>query len=300
MAVVSAPDRPAGRRALPAAVPVVARARERGRILLQPDRVRSPESVAAIAALEPDLGVVADYGQIIPRSLLEIPTHGILNVHPSLLPRHRGATPIPAAILAGDAVAGVTVIEMDPGLDTGPIVASESWPLTGRETAPELEDRAAHVGADLLRRTLPGWLAGEVVPRQQDDSRATLTRPLHRRDGLLDPDRPAAELERRVRGYQPWPGTYLETPAGRLIVWRAEATPESVDDAAGGVNGPGAEDRMPDRPGLLVADDDGLALTTAAGQLRLEEVQLAGRRRMRASELRRGHPELLGARVGPG
>lgn len=305
--VVSAPDRPAGRGGETRSVPVVRRARELGLSVLQPARVRAPEAIAAIARLRPDLGVLADYGQLIPEALLALPPWGILNVHPSVLPRHRGAAPIQATILAGDREAGVTLIRMDAGLDSGPIVAAERWPLDGTETAPELEARAAAAGAALLRRSLAGWLAGTLAARPQPAEGVTPTRPLRREDGRLDPARTAVELERQVRAYQPWPGSFVETSAGRLVVWRASVRAEG---AGPGGQAAGAPDRPAKgdagqveggagraEPGRLVVDGDGLGLVTADGLLRLEEVQLAGRRRMRAPELRRGHPELVGERV---
>ncbi|MEX1170514.1 MAG: methionyl-tRNA formyltransferase [Chloroflexota bacterium] len=280
--VVTAPDRPVGRRAELTPVPVARRAVELGLSLLQPAKLRAPEAVAAVAALEPDLGVLADYGQIVPRSVLDIPPHGMLNVHPSALPRHRGATPIPATIAAGDPTAAVTLIAMDEGLDTGPIVAQETWPLHGAETAETLEAEAARRGADLIRLTLDGWVAGTVPATPQSASGVTLTRPLRREDGRLDPARSAVELERQVRAYVPWPGSFLDTDVGRVIVHEAVV----VDGEPG------------DLPGRLIAEADGLALTTADGRLRLRRVQLAGRRVMDAASLRRGAPELVGQTVG--
>lgn len=281
VAVVSAPDRPAGRQGRLTAVPVTKRAREIGLTLLQPPRLRSPEVAATIAALQPRLGVLADYGQIVPSEVLDLFPAGILNIHPSLLPRHRGATPVPATILAGDPLAGVTIIRMDAGLDTGPIVAAVDWPLAGTETAPELEAAAARFGAELLGTALGGWLDGSLAPRPQDEAAATLTRPLRREDGRLDCGKGAAALERQVRAYQPWPGSFVEADGRRLLVWVAEVVPEGAGDA----------------PGRLEPDDDGLALTTDGGRLRLVEVQPAGGHRMSAGELLRGRPGLAGASV---
>ena len=280
--VVSAPDRPAGRRQESTPTPVAARARALGLPLLQPARIRDDAAIGEIAALRPDLGVLADYGRIVPTGILDLPRHGILNVHPSLLPRHRGASPIPAAILAGDPSTGVTVIRMDAGLDTGPIVAVESWPLEGSETAPEVEQRAAREGAELVRRTLGDWLAGQRPAHRQDDSAATLTRPLRRADGRLDPTLPAADLERRVRALQPWPGTFVETAFGPLKIWRAEAVP---------VVDPG-----PRSVGVFGPPPD-LRLRTASGDLRLLDVQPAGGRRMTGRELLIGRPALAGTRI---
>ncbi len=190
MAVVSPPDRPVGRRAAVTPTPVAARARELGLRLLQPARIRDDEAVAAIAALRPELGVLADYGRIVPSAILELPPHGILNVHPSLLPRHRGASPIAATILAGDPTTGVTLIRMDAGLDTGPIVASEGWRARRngdgtRARGSGASDRGAVSWAGSCQA---GWPDGSEA-RPQDRGAATLTRPLRREDGRLDPDR---------------------------------------------------------------------------------------------------------------
>ena len=281
-AVVSAPDRPVGRKASLTPTPVAARARDLGLPLLQPVRVRRSEAVAALAAVAPDVIVLADYGQLIPRVLLELPPRGFLNLHPSALPRHRGAAPIPATILAGDAESAVSLIVVTEEMDAGPIVAVEPLEVRPDDTAVTLEKRAAEAAARLLVRALPEWLAGRLQATPQALEGVTLTRPLRREDGLLDPGRSAIELERQVRAYQPWPGSFIENiKAGdeRLIVWKAHVAPAEVGDVAG----------------RFVADfDGGLAFTTIDGSLGLEEVQLAGGRRMSAAELRRGRPGLTG------
>lgn len=280
--VVTAPDRPAGRGRTMLPTPVALRARTMWAPLLQPIRVREPESVARIAELRPDLGVLADYGQIIPSELLELPRLGILNVHPSLLPRHRGASPIQATIAGADGQTGVTIMQMDSGLDTGPVVATTSWPTTGRELATDLEGHAAREGATLLIRTLDRWLAGGIQPQPQPEAGATITRRLRRADAALDPEKPAVELERQVRAQLPWPGSAVETPAGRLTVHRASVAPSEAGD----------------EPGTLVAHGDGLALATSDGRLVLDVVQLAGRRQLSGGEFLRGQRDLLGSRVG--
>ena len=280
--IVTAPDHPAGRGRTMLPTPVALRARTMWLPLLQPVRVGEPEVVDEIAALKPDLGVLADYGQIVPGRLLELPRLGILNLHPSLLSRHRGATLITAEIAAGDPRVGVTIIRMDEGLDTGPIVATAEWPATGRETTPQLEAFAAREAATLLVRTLDGWVSGEIRPEPQPADGATITKRLRRADGRLDPARPAAELERHVRAYLPWPGSMLEAPAGRLVVHKASVVPTEPGDV----------------PGSLVAQGDGLALTTGDGRLVLDEVQLPGRRPLGGPEFLRGQRDLLGAQVG--
>ncbi len=281
--VVTAPARPAGRRQELAPSPIESEAEALGiRPILTPQRLRDPSAIVDVLTLGATLVVLADYGRIVPEALLDSGS-GALNLHPSLLPRHRGAAPIPAAILAGDAETGVTIIRMDAGIDTGPIVAVERVALMGRETAPELEARLAEVAASLLARTVGPWIRGEVPAVPQDAAGASLTRPLHRIDGRLDPARPAAELERAVRAYLPWPGTFVETDLmGRLIVWSATVGPSATSD----------------EPGRLVAEGDGLALTTVDGRLVLGQVQLEGRRTMDAGTVRRGAPSLVGAAVG--
>ena len=283
VAVVSAPDRPAGRKGSLTPTPVAARARALGLPLLQPARVRRPEAIAELAAIGPDLIVLADYGQLIPRALLDVPLRGFLNLHPSALPRHRGAAPIPATLLAGDTDSAVTLIGLTEEMDAGPIVAVEPLEVRPDDTAETLESRASQTGARLLARALPEWLAGALQARPQPADGVTVTRPLRREDGLLDPARPAVELERQVRAYQPWPGGFFETPEGRLIVWRARAAASDGGDESGRLTSDGS---------------DGLALTTSDGRLILEEVQLAGGHRMTVAALLRGHPRVVGARVG--
>jgi methionyl-tRNA formyltransferase len=283
VAVVTAPARPAGRGQQIRVSPVAARAHELGCRVLAPAHLRLPEAVAAVRALAPELLVLADYGQMVPPELLALPRLGALNLHPSLLPRHRGAAPVAAAILAGDRESGVTLMRMDEGLDSGPIVAQCRVALDGRETAPELEARLAALSATLLAQSLGDWLAGRLpATAQPGASGITMTRPLRRADGRLDTTRPAIELERHVRAYQPWPGTYIETEGGRLLIWRAEA----MGDDTGAV------------PGTICADGDGLAIATPGGRLRLIEVQAAGGRRMDGAALRRGRPGLVGRHVG--
>ena len=285
VAVVTVPDRPAGRGRLLAASPVASRAAAGNVPLIQPATLRDPAVVGALAELALDVGVLADYGRIVPRAVLDVPAHGFLNVHPSRLPRHRGATPIPATILAGDEEAGVTIIRMDAGVDTGPIVAAEAWPLTGRETAAELETAAAAAGASLLVRTVPRWLAGTIEARPQDGATATTTRPLARDDGRLDGSEAATLAARRIRAFDPWPGTFIEAgqPPVRLAVLRAEAAAGQPEDV----------------PGRIVADGRGVALATIDGRLRLLDVRPAGGRAMSGDEWRRGRAALVGAAAVP-
>jgi methionyl-tRNA formyltransferase len=250
--------------------------------LLTPERLRDPAFLETLAVLRPAVGVLADYGRLLPAAVLDLVPRGILNLHPSLLPRHRGATPIPAALLAGDAETGVSLFRMDPGLDTGPLVATARALLDAGEDAPHLEARLAGLAAALIARTIGPYLRGEVPARPQPDVGVTVTRPLRRGDGRLDATLPAALLERHVRALRPWPGTFVELPEGRLAVLRA-----SVTDAVAG-----------DVPGTLVAEGPGLALATGSGRLLLLEVQPAGGRPMDGAAYRRGRPTVVGSRVG--
>jgi len=277
-AVVSTPDRPIGRKAVVRPTPVTARAREIGLPILQPARVRLPESIDALRELAPDLIVLADYGQLIPRVLLDLPALGFLNLHPSALPRHRGASPIPATILAGDTESAVTLMVVTEELDAGPIVAVAALEVRPDDTAVTLEARAAEVAAVLLRRALPEWLAGRLGARRQPTEGVTMTRPLRREDGRLDTGRSAVELERQVRAYQPWPGSFIDIGTVRIIVWSAHAAAAEPGDL----------------PGRIVrTPDGGLALIAARGRLVFDVVRAAGRRSMSAAELVRGHPDLL-------
>ena len=282
-ALVTAPRRP-GSRGRPTDTPVAEWAAHHGVPAVRPERLRDSAAIAQIDAFAPELLVLADYGQIVPRALLDLPRHGALNLHPSLLPRHRGASPIAAAILAGDRETGVSLMQMDAGLDSGPIIAQRKFPLTGLENAPQLEHDLARLAAELLSAELEPWLAGEVVARPQATNGVSLTRPLRRADGLLDPTRDAASLERQVRAYQPWPGSHLETAAGRLVVWTARPIGGSWSDVVGV---------------LVGLPDGGLAVTVGDGPLELVEVQPAGGRRMSGAELLRGRPWLIGTAVNP-
>ena len=281
--VVTAPGRAGGHGGLPPGSPVGRWAAEAGIPTLSPSRLRDPDAMAQVAGFAPQLMVLADYGQIVPRELLELPPSGALNLHPSLLPRHRGASPIPATILAGDSETGVSLMLMDAGLDTGPIIAQLVLPLNGMETAPELEARLADLAASLVSDDLGRWLDGDLVPTDQQPAGATLTRQLRREDGRLDPRREASQLARQVRAYQPWPGSFVESEAGRLIVWRARPAAGSGGDA---------------EPGTVVGlAGGGPGLVTGDGVLELLEVQPQGGRRMTGAELLRGHPSWVGALV---
>jgi methionyl-tRNA formyltransferase len=269
--VVSQPDRPAGRRLQLRATPIAMAARERGIQVFTPTRVRSDETFEELGRYDPDGMVLVAYGQIVPRRLLDLARRPPLNVHPSLLPRHRGAAPVAGTILAGDPEGGVTLMVMTEVLDAGPIVERWSVPLTGRETTPELETRLADLAADVVPPVLERWADGEIQAEPQDDRAATHVRPFTRADGWIDWRRPAIEIDRQVRALQPWPGAWTTIDDRRLHIRRARPV-AGVDDVPIGALMPGTQP----------------CVACGAGALELEIVQPEGRPSMPAEAWRRG------------
>ncbi len=271
--VVSQPDRPAGRRLLMRATPIATLARESGLRVLTPARLRSDEARSAITDFRPDGLLLVSYGQLVPPDLLEVAERPPLNVHPSLLPRHRGAAPVAGTILAGDDEGGVTLMVMTERLDAGPIVAQ--WPvsLAGRETTPELDVQLADLAAEVVPDELERWATGDIVTRPQDERAATHVRPFTRADGWIDWRRPAVEIDRQVRALQPWPGAWTTIDGRRLHIRRAQAV-AGVDEVPIGALMPG---EVP-------------CVACGAGALALEIVQPEGRPAMAADAWRRGLP----------
>jgi len=278
--VVTQPDRPAGRGRALRPPPVKDTATALGLPVLQAVNPHSPEVLSQIAAWQPEALVVAAYGRILRPALLGLPPFGCVNVHASLLPRWRGASPIQAAILAGDLETGISIMLMDPGMDTGPILAQQATAILETDTAGTLSERLARLGADLLLKTLPDYLAGRLTPRPQDESQATVTRLLTKADGALDPLEPADSLARKVRAYHPWPGTFLTWETRRIGVLQAAAV------------------ELAQRPaGEVIATEQGPVVATAFGGLLLVSVQPAGARAMSGAEFLRGQPAFAGARL---
>lgn len=278
--VVTRPDRPAGRGRSLRPPPVRGAAEQLGLPFVQPARVSGPEGLQALREWRPEVIVVAAFGEILCPELLRLTALGCLNIHASLLPRWRGASPIQSAILHGDAETGITLMRMEEGLDTGPIVAQSSTPIGPEETAGELEARLADLGAKLLPVVLPEYASGQIVPRPQPESGVTRAPRLRKGSGRLDFTLPAARLARQVRAFEPWPTSFFEWQAKRIVVRRASA-------AAG-----------PAFPAGQVVDHQGWpAVTTGEGWLVLERVQLAGRKPMSGEEFLRGARSLLGAHL---
>jgi len=293
VAVFTQPDRPSGRgRALRLSA-VKALARAAGVPVHQPSSLRADASaVGVLQDLRPDLVVVAAYGLLLPPAALRVPRHGCLNVHASLLPRWRGASPVHHAIAAGDARTGSTILLLDEGLDSGPILAQEALSVGPHETCGQLTARLAVLGAGLLIRTMPAWLAGAVPPLAQDERLATAAPRLTAGDGLIDWTLAAERLARHVRAMNPWPGARAVLPDGRrLKVHAATAWSRSASGAAG--NGPSAAP-----PGTVLAGDGRPAVVCGEGVLLLDEVQLEGRRAVAGDAFLRGMPGLAGTRLG--
>ena len=264
-------------------------AAEAGIAVVQPARLRDAEALAAIAEFAPDLQVVAAYGQLLPASLLDASPHGTLNVHASLLPRWRGASPVSAAIAAGDAETGATIMLVDETEDTGPILAQRATPIGQDETAGELSERLAEMGAALLIETIPRWLAGEIAPRAQDGSLATRARRVRKEAGRIDWGESAAQIARNARAHTPWPGAFSELEGQRV---RLAAVTAEASAGAGAATGAPGEIMSLDERAIRVATGEGLA---AIGRL-----QRAGKRELSAAEFARGAGDLLGKRFGAG
>ena len=280
--VVTQQDRPAGRGRKQQMSPVKQAALELDLAVTQPQSLRRRAVAAELAATAADVIVVAAYGKILPRSILDLPPLGCLNVHASLLPSHRGAAPVSAAILAGDAVTGVTIMQMDEGLDTGPILRRRSMPLTEDETTATLTEALSQLGADLLVPTLDAWAAGRIKPQAQDTSKATYAPQLDKRDGLVRWDQDAETICRHVRAMQPWPGAVTFWDARQLKILRARP----LSSEAG------------EEPGRVILRQSDLAVIAGSGLVILEEVQIAGKRNLPAADFLRGNSAIVGAVLG--
>jgi methionyl-tRNA formyltransferase len=282
VAVYTQPDRPSGRGRSLTASPVKRRALELGLQVEKPATLKSTESVAKLASRDPDLMVVVAYGLILPQSILEVPRLGCLNIHASLLPRWRGAAPIQRAILAGDTRTGVTIMKMDAGLDTGPMLLVRSLEIGASENAGSLHDRLAVLGAEAIVTAIDSWAAGTVVPVAQPPEGATYAAKITKEEAVIDWSRTAGEIARQVRAFNPWPVAETRWKGQQLRIW--EAGPRSDE--------PGAV------PGTVVEAAGGrLAVAAGRGSLEVHRLQLAGRNATSAAEFLNAH-QLLGACLG--
>ncbi len=279
VAVYTRLDKPAGRSGAPVPSPVKKAAERLGLLVVQPESLKKPEAVAQLAGFHPDVMVLAAFGQILPQSILTIPAFGSLNVHPSLLPKFRGASPVASALLAGDDFTGVSIMLMDKGIDTGPVLARAAIAISSWDNAGTLTTKLSLLGARLLQEVLVRWLRHEITPQPQNEAEATYCKPIAKEMGEIDWHLPAVALWRRVRAYNPWPGYYTWWQGRRLKIMAA--LPLSGVTEAGRV--------------VRVAEPlVGFGVGTGNGVLGVSEVQLEGKRVMSAAEFLRGQREFSG------
>jgi methionyl-tRNA formyltransferase len=273
--VITNPDQPSGRGYAPKAPPVKAVAQGTGLRVFQPAKLKDPAIREYLSGFKADAIVVVAYGHIIPPWMIELPRLGCINLHASLLPKYRGAAPIAWAIIRGERVTGVTTMKIDPGLDTGDVLLERPVEIGDEDTTPALSERLSTLGAELMVTTLRGLERGEIVPRAQDPSRATLAPMLKKDDGKIDWSLTAEEIGRRVRGLQPWPGAYTAFRGKKLQIWRAHA--ETAPTSG------------PPEPGSLSASGDFLVVDCGRGtRLAVRELQLEGRKRITARDFLNG------------
>jgi methionyl-tRNA formyltransferase len=298
--VVTQPDRPRGRGQLVSHSPVKAVALRHGLPVLQPTRLRDAETMAALSALSPDLGVVAAYGKLIPGEMLQLPKHGIINVHASLLPKYRGAAPVHRAVISGDTATGITIMRMVVALDAGAMMAKVTRPIGPDETSDVVERDLARLAVAPLLHVIEQLASGTAREEPQDDSQSTYAARLTKEEGLIDWTLPAAAIHNRVRGLYPWPHAYTYAPASaklhegggesRLIILKSRVEEAAIESV------PGAE------PGVVVAvSRDGIVVEAGHGtRLKLLALQPEGRRPMAVRDFLAGHPIAAGTRLGPG
>jgi len=282
-AVFCAPDKPVGRKQILTPPPTKILAQENNIPVLQP--ANSCELAGNIKSLDCNIIITAAYGLIFPKEILDVPQYGCLNIHPSLLPKYRGASPIQSAILNGDGETGVTIYKMDEKVDHGPIIANSKWPIADSKiTAPELSDKLSELGAKLLLETLPDWLVGKIKPASQDDSLASYTKIIKKEDGQIDWQKSAEEIEQQIRAYTPWPGSFSKWPIAHGE-WQTFKILEVGS----------TEKKYNKKPGeVFLAENDKLAIRCGQGYLIIKNLQLEGGKPLNASDFLRGHKEIIG------
>jgi len=284
VAVYTQADKPAGRGRPVVSSPVKKLALERQTPVVQPETLKSSDAVERLTSFQPELIVVAAFGFILPQEVLSLPRFSCLNVHPSLLPRHRGPSPVAGTILCGDELAGVSIMVMDAGLDTGPILAQKKVGISFMDTTGSLSSKLADVGAKLLLEALPKWLGGELTPHTQDESQATYSRLITGKDAEIDWHLSALELWRMVRAYNPWPSCYTWYQGKRLKVHKAIPLGDAGNAKMGEV--------------IALAEQPGVGVVTKQGVLGLCQVQIEGKRTMSANDFVRGKRDFMGSVLG--
>ncbi|MGD0208786.1 MAG: methionyl-tRNA formyltransferase [Verrucomicrobiota bacterium] len=300
-AVVTPPDRPKGRDLKPQPSPVKSLALKLGLPVFQPECARDGKFIAEFRSLQPDLVVVVAYGQILPPAILDLPRHGCLNIHTSLLPKYRGPAPIQWAIANADTETGVTLMRIDAGLDTGDIVAQRRTPIRPEDDSATLHDRLAQLGAELLAQTIPDYVAGKIQPKAQPAEGASYAAKIKKEDGRIDWNQPGRTIWNRLRAFTPWPGAFTFLPGQPkphlLKIWKAEVI-EEVSGRDSALRCPDAAARHPhlgQKPGeILSADKNGIVVTCGRDALRILELQREGGRRLTTAEFLAGHPMKVG------
>ena len=282
VAVYTQPDRPAGRGRVLVAPPVKEAALRWGLPVAQPGSLKTAEAVTQMADFHPNVIVVAAFGQILPQSVLDIPAFGCINIHPSLLPKFRGASPVAAAILSGDEFTGVSIMLLDAGMDTGPVLTRAMVPVSPQDNTGSLTDRLSLLAAHLLQEALVGWLRREIAPQPQDETEATYSSQITKEEGEIDWHLSAVDIWRRVRAFNPWPGCYTKWRGRQLKIIEAEPLPGESTTGVGRVATLSGREAVP-------------GVGTGDGVLGLLKVQLEGKRAMSAAEFRRGQRDFIGA-----
>ncbi len=278
VAVITQPDAPAGRGKHLTQSPVKQLALSAGLPVLQPETLKPPEVVAQLRSYAPDCIIVAAFGQILRKPVLEMPRYSCINVHGSLLPRWRGASPVSAAIATGDETTGITIMQMDVGLDNGPMLSKRAEPILPNDTAGSLMERLSLIGADLLMETLPKYFAGQLTPETQDESLVTLCRQIKKEEGAIDWHKSAIEIERHVRAMQPWPGAFTSVNGKRLKI----------------LNSRTSDVGRPTSPGTIAIHKNSVSVQCGEGALELLEVQPEGKKPMPAADFARGQHRTYG------
>jgi len=284
VAIYTRPDKPGGRGQKLVFTPVKKLAIEHNIPVIQPVSLKSEEATHVLEELKPDLLVVAAYGCILPKAILSLPARGCINVHPSLLPSYRGASPVAFALLGGEQVSGVTIMLMDEGMDSGPILAQQKIDISADDTTGTLTDKLAYMGAELLQKTLTKWLNDEIEPQAQDNSEATYSRIINAGDGKIDWHMEAVAIWRQVRAYCPWPGAYTSWKGKRLKIYSGIPMDVKTDGQPGEV--------------IFLCGNKSVGVVTGAGYLELFHIQLEGKQEMTAAEFARGQRDFVGSVLG--
>lgn len=280
VAVYTRQDKPGGRGRQTLISPVKEVALSLGIPVVQPPGFKDPQVISQLAAFQPDVIVVAAYGCILPESVLQLPRYGCVNIHPSLLPRHRGSSPIPSAILSGDIFTGTSIMLMDKGLDTGPVLAQAQTPVFSQDNTGALTRRLSLLSACMVQEALAEWVRGRIKPVPQDNNKATFSGTVSKEDGRIDWQLPALEIWRRVRAYNPWPGAYTTWQGKILKIAGAGVLPSPAKTAPGEV---------------MALSGGGMGIGTGEGILGIYHLQLEGKRQMSSQEFLRGQPRIIGA-----